>query len=86
MYAQRPKYLAEKNLIPINLEIGNSYRKVVNPTKNKDGSVNQHGWTCFVRLEKEYLRFSAYIIKSISFKFDSNYETFQKIVKSKGLR
>lgn len=73
-------------MLPINLEIGNTYRKVVNPTKNKDGSINQHGWTCFVRLDKEHIQYSAYIIKSVAFRFDINKETFHKVVKSKGLK
>jgi hypothetical protein len=73
-------------LIPINFEVGNNYRKIVNPTKSSDGSVNQHGWTCFVKLEKDFIKYSAYIIKSINFKFDLKKETYQKQVKSKGLK
>lgn len=78
MYLNPPKYLAEKNLIPINFEIGNTYRKVANPSKSNDGTVNQHGWTCFVRLENDYIKYTAYIIKSINFRFDIKKETFQK--------
>jgi hypothetical protein len=73
-------------IVPISLEIGNTYKYHDNPRKGIDGSLNYHGWTCFVRLSSEMEYLASYIFNSVSFMFETSKEKYGKSVKAESLR
>lgn len=73
-------------IVAISLEIGNTYKYIDNPTKGIDGSLNFHGWTCFVRLSQELEYLSSYIFNSVQFVFETSKEKYGKSVKAESLR
>ena len=74
-FKEQSDFLEDQGLLIANkfqlvFEVGNTYRHIDNPTYCRDGTPNEHGWTCFFRLAAENSQLTKYLhhlIKKVTF-------------------
>ena len=69
--------------ISIDLQIGNTYRHIKNPTYCRDGTPNEHGWACFVRMKETKMeKYMPFIIEQATFNLHPTAAVRKKVIKT----